>query len=258
MCALFFCSTTNTYLVRVGSNEVNINADLGEGAGQDENLMPLLDSCNIACGGHTGDEQSVIQAVRLARKHNVKIGAHPSYPDRKNFGRKRPEINDVDLIKSLTEQLEFFLSIAERENVQVHHIKAHGALYNDAAKDKSVAELFLKSIASIDLNAKIYTPFNSLLHQSASSELSFSFEAFIDRAYNDDLSLVSREHAKALHKTKEQAWKQLYEMYYLEEVTSISGNKRAIKADTYCIHGDHPQALNMLKYIRTQLLKTEV
>jgi UPF0271 protein len=242
----------------MGANEVNINADLGEGAGQDDKLMPLLTSCNIACGGHTGDEQSVIETVRLAKKYDVKIGAHPSYPDRKNFGRQRPEINDDGLSKSLVEQLDLFFRIAEQEKVEVHHIKAHGALYNDAASDKTVAELFLKSIASLGINARIYTPFNSILHQSASSKLSFSFEAFIDRAYNDDLSLVSREHVKALHKTKEQAWNQFYEMHYLEEVTSISGKKRAIKADTYCIHGDHPQALNMLEYIRMQLLRTQV
>ena len=252
-----FCSKTNTYLVGVQSNEININADLGESAGQDEELMPLLSSCNIACGGHIGDEHSITKTIRLAQKFNVKIGAHPSYPDRTSFGRKRPDISDNELIESLASQLDLFFSIAENEKVDVHHVKAHGALYNDAAGDKRAAELFLQAITKLQINTKIYTPFNSVLHQSSASKFPVLFEAFIDRAYNEDLSLVSRDHEKALHKTKEQAWKQLYEMYFLEEVTTLSGKKANIKADTFCIHGDHPEATTMLKYIRKQLLKTQ-
>lgn len=257
MYALFLCSKTNTYLVEVQPNEVNINADLGESAGQDDQLMPLLTSCNIACGGHIGDEQSIVDTIRLAQKFNVKIGAHPSYPDRKNFGRKRPDVSGIDLVNSLTSQLDLFFSIAEKENVEVHHVKAHGALYNDVASDLTTAKLFLQAINRLGIKTKIYTPFNSILHQSATVELPIEFEAFIDRAYNEDVSLVSRDHEKALHKTKEQAWNQLYEMYFLEEVTTLSGKKASIKADTFCIHGDHPRATIMLKYIREQLYKIQ-
>ena len=240
------------------TTNVNINADLGEGAGQDAQLMPLLSSCNIACGGHIGDRTSMIEAIRLAKKHDVKIGAHPSYPDKENFGRVRPDVDDIVLMENLMNQLEQFFRIAEEEKVEVHHIKAHGALYNDAAADREVAELFLNTTTRLGLTKKIYTPFNSQLHQAASPSFSVCFEGFIDRAYNDDLSLVSRGHELALHKSKERAWKQLYEMYFLEEVTTISGRKIAIQADTFCIHGDHPNALNMLSYIREQLSKTEV
>ncbi len=256
MFALFLCSSTISYLVVVLPNEVNINADLGEGAGQDEKLMPLLNSCNIACGGHTGDEQSITQTIRLAKKFNVKIGAHPSYPDRKNFGRTRPEISEEQLRKSLSEQLDLFFTIAEKENVEVHHIKAHGALYNESANDRRVAELLLSTLSQRRYKTRIYTPHKSMLHQTGSSDFSFLFEAFIDRAYNQDLTLVSRNMENALHTSKEQAWNQLYEMHFLEQVTTVSGVKRAIKADTFCIHGDHPKASVILEYIRAQLLKS--
>lgn len=248
---------TNHYLVKVHPVEININADLGEEAGQDDQLMPFLSSCNIACGGHIGDEESISTTIQLAKRYNVKIGAHPSYPDRINFGRKRPEISDKELVDSLVEQLDLFFSIAIREGVDVSHVKAHGALYNDAARDQHSAELFIEALKNIGKKVKIYTLNNSKLHHLALPQFSVIHEAFIDRAYNDDLSLVSRDQLQALHKSKEKAWKQLHEMYFLGEVTSISGKKVDIKADTFCIHGDHPEALAILKHIREQLLKNQ-
>ena len=239
----------------MGHKQVNINADLGEGAGQDDKLMPLLSSCNIACGGHTGDEDSIAKTIELAKRYDVKIGAHPSYPDREHFGRKRPEIDDEALEDSLTQQLERFYRIAKQLDVEVHHIKAHGALYNDAAKDKAVAQLFLNVLKRSGIDNTIYAPFDSWLHKLLPVN-QVMFEAFIDRAYNEDLTLVSRAREGALHQTPGEAWKQLYEMYFMEEITTISGVKTAIKADTFCIHGDHPEAVNMLRYIREQLAKT--
>lgn len=234
---------------------VNINADLGEGAGQDADLMPLLSSCNIACGGHTGDRDSIVETIDLARKYDVKIGAHPSYPDRAHFGRKRPDIDDAALEESLVEQLELFFHTAKKMGVEVHHVKAHGALYNDAAAEKETAELFLNTLKRLGITTKIYAPFNSMVHKLAAEDRVI-FEAFIDRAYNEDLSLVNRSLDHALHQTPERAWQQLYELYFMEEITTVSGRKTAIKADTFCIHGDHPEALNMLQYIRQELAKT--
>jgi len=241
--------------VDVSKKQVNINADLGEGAGQDEEIMPYLTSCNIACGGHTGDNDSIEETILLAKKHNVKIGAHPSYPDREHFGRKRPEIDDLALQDSLMDQLERFFRVAKKLDVEVHHIKAHGALYNDAAKDEKIAKLFLNAITRLGIQSKIYAPFDSQLHRVAEVYFPVVFEAFIDRAYNDDLSLVNRNEVSALHESKERAWQQLYEMHFLEEISTASGKKAVIKAQTYCIHGDHPQAVKILKYIREQLSK---
>ncbi|MGM0478853.1 MAG: 5-oxoprolinase subunit PxpA [Bacteroidota bacterium] len=235
---------------------VNINADLGEGAGQDDQIMPYLSSCNIACGGHTGDEKSVKTTIQLAQSHQVKIGAHPAYPDREHFGRKRPKIDRVALEDSIMEQLTLFFQVAREQGAEVHHIKAHGALYNDAASDEETAALFLNAIRRLGIQCKIYAPFDSVLHRVAEPTFEVIYEAFIDRMYNEDLSLLSRSDEKALHQDPETAWKQLYELYFLEEVTTITGKKAAIKANTFCIHGDHPEAVNMLQYIREKLTET--
>ena len=235
---------------------VNINADLGEGAGQDAELMPLLSSCNIACGGHAGDRDSIIETIELARKFDVKIGAHPSYPDREHFGRIRPNIDDLALEESLADQLELFFHTAKKIGVDVHHVKAHGALYNDASADGKTAQLFLNTLKRLGITTKIYAPFESKMHGLVSDDYQVIYEAFIDRAYNEDLSLVNRSHKDALHQTPERAWKQLYELYFLEEVTTASGIKTAIQADTFCIHGDHPGAVRILRYLREELAKT--
>lgn len=240
----------------VSTKHVNINADLGEGAGQDQEIMPYLNSCNIACGGHVGDKDSIEETILLAKKHNVKIGAHPSYPDREHFGRMRPEIDDLELQDSIMDQLELFFRVAKKLDVEVHHIKAHGALYNDAAKEENTAKLFLDSITRLGIESKIYAPFDSQIHRVVEDYFPVVFEAFIDRAYNDDLTLVNRNEASALHESKELAWQQLYEMHFLEEISTSSGNKTAIRAETYCIHGDHPEAVRILKYIRKQLSKS--
>ncbi len=232
---------------------VNINADLGEGAGQDKLIMPYLSSCNIACGGHTGDEATADSTIQIAKDHQVKIGAHPSYPDREHFGRRRPDVDHVALEESIMKQLTLFFKVARQQSIDVHHIKAHGALYNDAARDSDTATLFLNAIRRLGITCKIYAPFNSVLHHLAAPTFEVVYEAFIDRMYNEDLSLVNRNNEKALHQNPETAWKQLYELYFLEEVTTITGKKVAIKANTFCIHGDHPEACNMLQYIREKL-----
>ena len=234
---------------------IDINADLGEGAGQDHVIMPLISSCNIACGGHTGDKESINDTIKLAGLNNVKIGAHPSYPDKENFGRVNMEISDIDLEESLKNQLTLFYQIAKQNNQSVYHIKAHGALYNTIAKDEKTAKIYLSALSKLGVSAKLYVPYNSVIYQLAKSNFDCLVEAFIDRAYNDDLSLVRRNEAGALHKTPEKAWKQLYEMVTQKEVTTINRHKIKIYADTLCIHGDHPNAQQILEYIHQNLSK---
>lgn len=232
---------------------VDINADLGEGAGQDHAIMPLISSCNIACGGHVGDDESIHEAIKLAKQNNVKIGAHPSYPDKENFGRIPIDIDQVDLLESLKNQIANFYDIAKQNNVSVSHIKAHGALYNTIARDERTAKTYLDTILKLGINAKLYVPYNSVIHKMALSEYDCLVEAFIDRTYNEDLSLVARKHENALLKTPEKAWGQLYEMVAQKEVRAVSGKKIPIHADTYCIHGDHPNAQPILEYIHLKL-----
>lgn len=232
---------------------VDINADLGEGAGQDNKIMPLISSCNIACGGHTGDRYSIKKTMDLATDHNVKIGVHPSYPDTENFGRIHLKISDIDLQESLIKQISLFYEIAEKYNQPVHHIKAHGALYNKIATDPKTAEIYLKAITRLGIQSKLYVPYDSIIYNLARPQFECMVEAFIDRTYNSDLSLVSRNSPDALIKTSKEAWNQLYEIVVLGEVSTINNTKVAIQADTFCIHGDHPNAVSILEYLHAQL-----
>lgn len=229
--------------------KLNLNADLGEMAGQDEEIMPYLNSCNIATGGHVGNPQSIRKTIELAKNHNVKIGAHPSYPDIENFGRITPEISDEELMKSLVQQLTNFYKIAEQCEIEVHHIKPHGALYHDVAKDENKAHLFLSVLDELGVKTSIYTLKNGFLHQFGKENYVILFEAFIDRRYNEDLSLVNRKHPKALIENPKEVWEQLYSMLYLKKINVISGEVMDINANTFCIHGDHPNAAKILKYI---------
>ncbi|MEX1190861.1 MAG: 5-oxoprolinase subunit PxpA [Brumimicrobium sp.] len=232
---------------------IDINADLGEGAGQDFKIMPLISSCNIACGGHAGDKESMNETIDLAQKNQVKVGAHPSYPDKENFGRVELQMRKIDLIDSLQRQISTFYELALAKNTTVHHIKAHGALYNKLAHDESTAEVFLTAISRLAIHPILYVPFNSVVYHLAKVKFHCKVEAFIDRAYNKDLSLVSRDNPEGLLKTPKKAWEQLYGMIMLGEVTTIQNDKIALEGETFCIHGDHPNAVEILNYIHRKL-----
>ena len=121
---------------------IDINCDVGEGVGNEEALFPLISSCNIACGGHAGSKESIVFCLELAKKYNVKVGAHPSYPDKENFGRVSMNLSDDELILGIKQQMQLFMSLCSQMNVELHHIKPHGALYNDIAKDEHLAKTF--------------------------------------------------------------------------------------------------------------------
>jgi UPF0271 protein len=232
---------------------IDINADLGEGTGLDAAIMPLISSCSIACGGHFGTEETMRTAVRIAKKHMVKIGAHPSFPDRDNFGRKLLTITKKDLTETVYHQILQFLAVCETEEAQVHHVKLHGALYNYAAKDAATADAVLEAIYSLQFRPKLYVPFGSVLHRKAENLLPLEFEAFIDRRYDDDGALVSRSQPNALIDEPKDAWNQLLNMIENKEVFSVSGKAVHVIATTFCIHGDTPNSVNILKYIHEKL-----
>jgi UPF0271 protein len=233
--------------------KIDINADLGEGAGNDAAIMPLISSCNIACGGHTGTVDSMLKTIRLAQKHGVKIGAHPSFPDQDNFGRKVLTMTKSELTESIYHQLLAFFALCETEQIEVHHIKLHGALYNYAAKDAPTADAVVEAITKTKLRPKLYVPMNSVLAAKAENLLPLVYEAFIDRRYNDDLSLVARSEADALIEDSNDAWIQLKEMATEQLVTTRNGIRKPMNASTYCIHGDHAQSVEILNYIHKQL-----
>ncbi|WP_179007613.1 5-oxoprolinase subunit PxpA [Winogradskyella forsetii] len=233
---------------------IDINADVGEGLGNEAHLLPLLSSCNIACGGHAGDEVTMRHVIMLAKKHHVKVGAHPSFPDKLNFGRVNLNISDAELYTSIIDQISALKNIAEAEGVTLNHIKPHGALYNLSAKDEKTARVVIEVIKSIDSSIQLYAPFNSVIANLAKQEnIAVTSEAFADRNYNDDLSLVSRTNSNAILHEKEAVLSHVLNMLKNQKVTSISGMKVPIKATTICVHGDTKNAIEILKYMSSNL-----
>lgn len=233
--------------------EIDINSDVGEGVGNEAELMPLISSCNIACGGHAGDEDSMRETIRLALKHHVKIGAHPSYPDRANFGRKIMDISTEGLLSSIREQLSSFSDILKKEGGQLHHIKPHGALYNTIAKDEKLANTFLEAISEY-IHIPLYVPFASVIEGEAKKRnLTVIHEAFADRNYHHDLSLVSRKEENALIESPEDVLAHVERISRTGKVLTIEGIEKEIMADTFCVHGDTPSALKILTYLHQEL-----
>jgi len=238
---------------------IDINCDVGEGIGNEVNLLPLISSCNIACGGHAGDETSIREVIRLAKAHLVKVGAHPSYPDRINFGRSSMNLPAATLKKSIQDQLLLFEHIATEEKIAFHHIKAHGALYNDLVQDISLAKMYLESVLVYKNKCVLYVPYKSIIAEEALKQgFQVKYEAFADRNYNEDLSLVSRGNEKALITNPETALRHILLMIKKGYVLTASGSQRAIKAETFCIHGDTSSALEILAYLSQELPKYQV
>ncbi len=228
-----------------------INCDLGEGVENEEEIYPLIDSASIACGGHIGDEHSIRDSMILAKKNQVNIGAHPSYPDRVNFGRKSLEIEWDELEKSLQQQLDLFLTVAQTLKVEIHHIKCHGALYNDAAKSTTLADqltsLFMNKIPEIP----IFVPFKSEMEKMVKKKgLPHYIEVFGDRAYDENYHLVSRAEPNSLFQDFQSVNKHLESIISFSQIRSINGKDLSIKADTLCFHGDNPGLFDFLPDIR--------
>ncbi|MCP4976650.1 MAG: 5-oxoprolinase subunit PxpA [Maribacter sp.] len=238
---------------------IDINCDVGEGVGNETELLPLISSCNIACGGHAGDEESMTQVAKLAKQFKVHIGAHPSYPDKENFGRASMDIESDDLVSSIETQIHRLENIIANEQVSLHHIKPHGALYNDLAKNEALAEIFLKAIASYRETIILYCPPSSVIAQKAIKQgFKVKFEAFADRSYNEDLSLVSRKLPNAVLNEPQLVLDHLVNMVYRNKVVTINGKESPIEAQTYCLHGDTPNALQILMYLSQELPKKRI
>lgn len=243
----------------MGNWEVDFNCDVGEGVGNEAQLFPFISSCNIACGGHAGDESTMDSIIKLAMTHHIKIGAHPSYPDKANFGRKVLDISPSDLKRSLKAQLATFAKIVNELGANVNHIKPHGALYNQIAKDEELAKLFLEVVQESGLPQRIYALPNSKVALLAKRYgIEVFYEAFADRNYNDDGSLVSRTRINALISAPSDVLQHILPMIQKGEVVTLSKKHLKIRADTICVHGDTPTALEILQYLSVELPKHHI
>lgn len=237
---------------------IDLNCDVGESYGRyrignDEELLPLISSCNIACGWHGGDATTILNTLALAARHGLRIGAHPSYPDLAGFGRRYMQLSREDLSAGIHYQIAVVKGIAQSKGVSLSYVKPHGALYNRIAQDPAEAETVYAAIAEFDPNLSVMGLAGSHCAKIASKfELNFIAEAFADRRYDDSGKLVARSHPAGVITDPIAAANQAVDIV-LGELKSLNGQPIALNADSICIHGDNPNAVDVVRKVRAAL-----
>lgn len=233
---------------------VDLNADLGEGAGHDEALLQLVSSANIACGLHAGSPEMMRESILAAKNNGVAIGAHPSFDDRENFGRREVRLPGDEIFRLVVSQLEAFQNAAQAVGVRPHHVKPHGALYNMAARDEEIADAIVRALLAVDAKLVLFGPaLSALARMAEANEIRLGREVFADRNYMPDGSLVPRGHPAALLHDAEEAADRVYEMLLHNKVRAIDGSELRVEVDTICVHGDTPGAVQFAQQLRFAL-----
>ena len=243
------------------SMEININCDLGEKSKHhsnkyDPDLLEIVNSANVACGYHAGDEETMNQVVKISKNNGVSIGAHPSFKDPENFGRERMNLSESEIRKLITDQYEILQKIALTYGEIVSHVKPHGALNNMACEDIELAKILAKTIKDINKDIIYLVPTGSKMQEAAKKfDMKFACEIFADRNYEDDGNLVSRKKSHALITDPEQAKKHVLKMVQTQSLNCHSGKQIPCEIDSVCIHGDNLSSLATAKSIRDNLVE---
>tara|TARA_B100000902_G_scaffold356207_1_gene369684 strand:- start:346 stop:1119 length:774 start_codon:yes stop_codon:yes gene_type:complete len=241
--------------------EININCDLGEKSKHHSNkhdpeLLKIVNSANVACGFHAGDEDTMDQVVQISKDNGVSIGAHPSFNDPENFGRKRINLSSLEIKKLIIDQYEILQNIASRHNENVSHIKPHGALNNMACEDIELATTLAKTIKDISKDLIYLVPTGSKMEVAAKTlNMKIACEIFADRNYEDDGNLVSRKKSHALITDPELARNHVLNMVKNQAINCHSGKQIPCEIDSVCIHGDNKSSLATANSIKNNLLK---
>lgn len=244
-------------------NTMWLNCDLGESFGAwtmglDEQVMPHIDAANIACGFHAGDPDVMANTLQLAKQHNVKIGAHPSYPDKQGFGRRSMKLKPQELIHCLHYQIAALEGMAKVQGLELDYVKPHGALYNDMMDSTDLLKTVMQAVSSYPspLKLMVLATKEQDTHRRLAEQygLNLYFEAFADRLYTDDGKLVSRTKPNAVH-SSEQVLNQVRRLVSEQVVITESGQRLPLQADTLCVHGDNPAGIAQIATIK-QLLNT--
>lgn len=244
--------------------KIDLNCDMGEsfGAwrmGSDAALMDFVSSVNIACGFHAGDPSVIRKTVETAIEKNVAVGAHPSFPDLQGFGRRAMSLSPAEVFDLVLYQVAAVKGICEALGGRLHHVKPHGALYNQAAKDKNLAAAIAKAVKAIDKNLIFYGLSGSvLISEAEKAGLKTASEVFADRTYAADGSLTPRTEPNALIHDSETAISQVLQMITEKSVTATGGEKVPIRAETVCIHGDGENALEFARKIKEKLTENGI
>jgi 5-oxoprolinase (ATP-hydrolysing) subunit A len=241
------------------SLSVDLNADLGEGAGHDDDVLEFVSSANIACGFHAGDPASILESIRAAHELDVAVGAHPSFPDRANFGRKEMILPADEVHSLLVYQLGAFQALARVAGVELNHVKAHGALYNMAARDHSLADVITDAVFVVDPKLILFVPPGGVFERAAKERgLQSAREVFADRNYMPDGTLVSRSSPDAFVRNPVEAAQRVIRMLREHKVRAINGDDVPVTGETICVHGDNPEAVEFVQKLRARLTAEEV
>jgi UPF0271 protein len=240
--------------------EININCDLGEKSKHhsnkyDPDLLEIVNSANVACGYHAGDEETMDQVVKISKKNGVSIGAHPSFNDPENFGRERMNLSSSEIKKLIIDQYEILQKIALKHGENVSHMKPHGALNNMACEDIELALILAKTIKDINKDLIYLVPTGSKMQEAAKKlDMKFACEIFADRNYEDDGNLVSRKKSHALITDPDEAKKHVLKMVQTQSLNCHSGKQIPCEIDSVCIHGDNLSSLATAKSIKKNLI----
>ena len=244
--------------------EININCDLGEKSKlhynkNDPELLSIVNSANVACGYHAGDEATMNEVIKISKKNGVSIGAHPSFKDTENFGRKRMNLRPEEIRKLIINQYEILQKIASKNNEYVSHIKPHGALNNMACEDLELATLLAKTISEINKDLIYLVPTGSKMQIAAKKlDMKIACEIFADRNYEDDGNLVSRKKDSAIIMDPDLCKKHVLKMVKNQALNCLSGKQIPCEIDSICIHGDNKSSLATAVSIRDNLISNNL
>ena len=244
--------------------EININCDLGESSKlhstkNDPLLLEIVNSANIACGYHAGDKSTMEKTIEISKKNNVSIGAHPSFRDLENFGRKRLNLPSSEIEKLIINQINILSNIASDKGIKVTHVKPHGALNNMACENYDIAKTISKAIIQINKELIFLVPTGSQMEIAGKKlGMKIAAEIFSDRNYEDDGNLVSRSKKNAMITDPELAKKHVIKMVETQALNCYSGKQIPCEIDSICVHGDGKNAVNTAKEIRDGLIKSGV
>jgi UPF0271 protein len=244
--------------------EININCDLGESSKlhsteNDPLLLNIVNSANIACGYHAGDERTMEKTIEISKKSSVSIGAHPSFKDKENFGRKRLNLSSAEVTKLITEQINILSEIAAKKGMSVTHVKPHGALNNMACEDYKLAKTISESIIKINKDLIFLVPAGSEMEKAGKKlGMKIATEIFADRNYEDDGNLVSRSKKNAMIIDPKIAEQHIIKMVQNQALNCYSGKQIPCEIDSICVHGDGKSAVNTAKQIRKGLVNSGV
>lgn len=238
---------------------IDLNCDLGEGCGNDADIVPLISSANISCGAHAGDDDTIVETLRLCTAHGVTVGAHPGYAEREHFGRRETGQSAQEIAALVQAQVEHFLALARAHDMPVRHVKLHGALYNRAARDVEVAATVARTVQRIDPALRLVGLSGSeMLNIARTLGMTVAHEVFPDRGYDTEGRLLARDRPGAVIESPDEVAERAFLLASLGLAKDERGRPLMLRADTLCLHGDRVDAVAVAQAVRARLQRFDI